>query len=157
MRQVIVSVISTLAVISCGPSVSVVDGAVQPAETPSVNGDAGRGQPAMDESSKAAALVNAAASAESVEGFTFHTYPAQIENIHLPTIAGNVWTATASDPDLLALGRTTDTRMPNGVLHHVVQVTSKKSGNAIIKFERRASSDATDSVQETRTFNFAIK
>jgi hypothetical protein len=57
---------------------------------------------------------------------------------------------------LVEIGEAKDSTTPDGVTHHVVKVTPKKSGNATVKFERRASADKATPVVETRTINFMI-
>jgi len=110
----------------------------------------------MDDSMKTADTADDANMAETPEGYTFHTYPAKVESVHLPTAAGNVWTATPSDPALVEVAPGTDETMPDGAVHHVVKVTPKASGNATVKFERRATANASDPVLETRTINFMV-
>ncbi len=46
--------------------------------------------------------------------------------------------------------------MPDGSVHHVVKVTPKASGNAVVKFEKRDSADASAPVTETRNINFMV-
>jgi hypothetical protein len=108
----------------------------------------------MDDSMKMADTGDDANMAETADGYTFHTFPAKVESVHLPTAAGEVWTATASDAALVEVGEQKDETMPDGKLHHVVKVTPKASGNATVKFEKRAKADAP--VTETRTINFMI-
>jgi hypothetical protein len=105
---------------------------------------------------KSADATDDANTAETPEGHMFHTYPAKAESIHLPTAAGNTWTATPADAALVDVAAGTDETMPDGSVHHVVKVTPKASGNTEVKFERRATSNASDPVLETRTVKFMI-
>lgn len=110
----------------------------------------------MDDTMKSADATDDANTAETADNYTFHTYPAKIEKVHLPTAAGAVWTATASDTTLVEVGDAKDETMPDGSMHHVVTVTPKKSGNATVKFERHDSAAADAPVAETRTINFMV-
>ena len=93
---------------------------------------------------KAADTADDANTAETPDGFTFHTYPAKVEVVHLPAAAGGSWTATASDTALVEVGEAKDETMPDGTVHHTVKVTPKASGNAEVKFERRATANASE-------------
>jgi hypothetical protein len=137
-----------LAFAACSPSEP--KPAEPAAEAPAADAHSGM---AMDDTMKTSDSTDDANTAETPEGYTFHTYPAKVESVHLP--AGN-WTATASDAALVEVGAAADTPMPDGSTHHVVKVTPKVSGNAEVKFERRASAAATDPVLETRTIKFMI-
>jgi hypothetical protein len=110
----------------------------------------------MDDSMKASDTADDANTAETPEGYTFHSYPAKVETVHLPAAAGGSWTATASDAALVEVGEQKDETMPDGAVHHTVKVTPKASGNAEVKFERRATTNASDPVLETRTIKFMI-
>jgi hypothetical protein len=110
----------------------------------------------MDDSMKTADAADDANTAETPDNYMFHTYPAKVESVHLPTGAGSVWTATAADPALVEVAPGMDETMPDGSMHHVVKVTPKASGNTKVTFERRASANASDPVLETRTVNFMI-
>ncbi|HEX5008064.1 MAG TPA: hypothetical protein VFV70_13185, partial [Hyphomonadaceae bacterium] len=70
--------------------------------------------------------------------------------------AGGAWTATASDTTLVEVGEAKDETMPDGTTHYTVKVTPKASGNAEVKFERRATANAADPVVETRTIKFMV-
>lgn len=113
--------------------------------------DAGHG--AMDDTMKAADAADDTNTAETPDGFTFHTYPNKVEAVHLP--AGN-WTATSSDTALAEAAPGAEEAMPDGSKHYVVKVTPKASGNATVKFEKRATANAADPVTETRTINFMV-
>lgn len=141
---------SALALAACNPA---------PADTAST--DAAKPADAhnmadMDDTMKSADTTDDANTAETADNYTFHTYPAKVEKVHLPTAAGAVWTATASDATLVEVGEAKDETMPDGSMHHVVTVTPKKSGNATVKFERRDSAAADAPVAETRTINFMV-
>jgi hypothetical protein len=152
MRLIVLAApaLAALAFAACSPSEPAAPAA--PAEAPAPAADAHDGM-AMDDTMKSADSTDDANTAETPEGYTFHTYPAKVESVHLP--AGN-WTATASDAALVEVGAAADTPMPDGTTHHVVKVTPKVSGNAEVKFERRATAAATDPVLETRTIKFMI-
>lgn len=111
--------------------------------------------PGMDHSMKMADAADDKATAETPDGFMFHTFHGKTESVHLPA-AGGVWSATPSDPALVEVGAGRDAKMPDGMTHHVVKVTTKAAGNASIKFERRASADKTGAVLETRVVKFMI-
>jgi ABC-type glycerol-3-phosphate transport system substrate-binding protein len=154
MRLIILAAASALAIAACSPSEPAADSAA-PAETaaPAEHAD---GHGAMDDSMKTADTTDDANTAETPEGYTFHTYPAKVEVVHLPSAAGGSWTATASDAALVEVGEAKDETMPDGTVHHTVKVTPKASGNAEVKFERRASANAADPVVETRTVKFMV-
>jgi hypothetical protein len=154
MRQIVLAAASVLALVACNPSTpAATDGAASDAAKPA---EAGHNMAGMDDSMKSADTTDDANTAETPEGYTFHTYPAKVESVHLPTAAGSVWTATASDTALVEVGEAKDEAMPGGAMHHVVKVVPKASGNAAVKFERRASANATDPVLETRTIKFMV-
>ena len=150
MRIVLLAA-AALAFAACNPSTPAADGAstdAKPAAT--------MNHPGMDDTMKSADAADDANMAETPDGYTFHTYPAKIESVHLPQSGTDVWTATASDTSLVEVGDQKDETMPDGKTHHVVKVTPKKSGNATVKFERRASAAADAPVAETRTINFMV-
>jgi hypothetical protein len=156
MRLIVLAAASVLALAACSPSTpAATDGAASDAAKPA-DAAAGHDMAGMDDSMKSADTTDDANMAETREGYTFHTYPAKVESVHLPTAAGNVWTATASDPALVEVGEAKDEAMPDGATHHVVKVIPKASGNATVKFERRASANAADPVLETRTIKFMV-
>lgn len=146
------SVASALALAACNPQPAT-DSAAAPEATPAAASDSHTG---MDEAMKSADATDDANTAETPEGHMFHTYPAKVESVHLPTAAGNVWTATPADVALVEVAPGVDETMPDGSVHHVIKVTPKASGNTSVKFERRATSNASDPVLETRTVNFMI-
>lgn len=147
--------VSAIALAACGQPATPA-ATETPAATPAAEMPAGHDMAAMDDTMKSADAADDANTAETPEGFTFHTFPEKVESVHLPTAAGNVWTATASDAALVAVGEAADAAMPDGAMHHVVKVTPKAAGNATVKFERRATANAADPVLETRTINFMI-
>ncbi len=154
MRLFILAAASVLAIAACAPSEPAATES-QPAETaaPAEHAD---GHGAMDDSMKAADTADDANTAETPDGFTFHTYPAKVETVHLPAAADGSWTATASDTSLVEIGQAGDETMPDGSVHHTVKVTPKASGNAEVKFERRATTNPADPVAETRTIKFMV-
>jgi hypothetical protein len=154
MRLLILAA-SALAFAACSPSAPATDGA-KPADTPAAATPAAHDMAAMDSTMKSADATDDANTAETPEGYTFHTYPAKVESVHLPTADGAVWTATVSDAAFVDVTSQADEKMPDGKMHHVVKVTPKKAGNATIKFERRASADTKGAVTETRTINFMV-
>ena len=143
---------SALAFAACSPSEP--KPAEPAAETPAA--DAHAGMAGMDDTMKTSDTTDDANTVETPDGYTFHTYPAKVETVHLPTEAGSVWTVTASDAALVEVGAQTDETMPDGKVHHVVKVTPKASGNAEVKFERRATAAADAPVVETRTIKFMV-
>jgi hypothetical protein len=153
MRLIILAAASALAIAACSPSEPVADNAA-PAE-PAAAAPA-HNMAAMDDSMKASDSTDDTNTAETPEGHTFHTYPAKVEVVHLPAAAGGSWTATASDAALVEIGEAKDEPMPDGTVHYTVRVTPKASGNAEVKFERRATTNASDPVVETRTIKFMV-
>lgn len=126
------------------------------AATPAADAAPAHDTSAMDDTMKMSDSSDDANTAETPEGYTFHTFPAKVESVHLPTAAGNTWTATASDAALVEVGEAKDETMADGALFYVVKVTPKASGNAEVKFERRASADPASPVTETRTIKFMV-
>jgi hypothetical protein len=112
---------------------------------------------AMDENMMAADAADDANTAETPDGYMFHTDLAKIENVHLPTQPGSSWTATVVDPTQAEVSGATDEKMADGSTHHVVQVRFlKRDIIARVKFERRDSADTNAPVAETRTINFMV-
>lgn len=109
----------------------------------------------MDDAMKSADASDDANTAETADGFTFHTIGGKVESVHLPTAAGVTWTASTTDTALVEIGEAKDETMPDGATHHVVKVTPLKSGNAVVKFEKRQGNSTTP-VTETRNINFMI-
>lgn len=108
----------------------------------------------MDESMMAADAHDDANTAETTDGQMFHTDTTKTEKVHLP--AGN-WTATPTDATQIEIVGASDTVMPDGATHHVVEVKPlTRDVIAKIVFERRDTADATAPVTETRTVNFMI-
>src|SRR5690242_6317414 len=122
MRLVILAA-SALAFAACSPSEpKPAEPAAAAPAAPAADAHTG-----MDDSMKMSDTKDDANTAETPDGYMFHTYPAKVESVHLPQ--GN-WTATASDGALVEVGAATDEKMPDGSMHHVVKVTPKASGNA---------------------------
>ena len=92
--------------------------------------------------------------AETPDGYTFHTYPNKVERVHLPAAPDESWAITVSDPSKIEVGHTSDEKMADGLLHHVVKVMPKAAGNATVKFEGHKG--ANPAVTETRTINFMV-
>lgn len=155
MRLIILAAASALAMAACSPSEPAATEAAAPAETPAAETPA-HDMAAMDDSMKASDTADDANTAETPEGFTFHTYPQKVESVHLPAAGDGAWTATASDTTLVEVGEAKDETMADGAVHHIVKVTPKASGNAEVKFERRATTNASDPVLETRTIMFMV-
>ncbi len=154
MRLFVLSAASILALAACNPGEPAADNAA-PAET-AHDADAGHDMANMDDSMKTSDTADDANTAETPAGYTFHTYPAKVESVHLPTAAGSTWTATVSDAALVEVGEANDETMPDGSVHHVVKVTPKASGNATVTFERREGTDSAAAPAETRTINFMV-
>ena len=111
---------------------------------------------AMDDAMKSADASDDANTAETADGFTFHTIGGKVESVHLPTAAGVTWTASTTDTDYVQIGEAKDETMPDGSMHHVVKVTPLKStAGAVVKFEKRQG-DATTPVIETRNITFMV-
>lgn len=153
MRLTLLAV-SALAFAACSES--------KPAETPVAETPAAETPAApahdmagMDDTMKSADAADDANTAETADGFTFHTIGGKVESVHLPTAAGVTWTASTTDTALVEIGEAKDEAMPDGSTHHVVKVTPKTSGNAVVKFEKREG-DAASPVVETRNINFMV-
>lgn len=155
MRLVILASASALALAACNPSEPAADSSAAPAETASA-ADAGHDMDTMDHEMTTADAADDANTAETIDGYTFHTYPEKVETVHLPAAPGGSWTATASDTALVEVGEAKDETMPDGSVHHTVKVTPKASGNATVKFERREGTDAAAAPVETRIINFMV-
>jgi len=95
---------------------------------------------AMDAAMKSADAADDTQTAETPDGFMFHTAPGKVESVHLPA---GVWKAAASDADIITVGEASDMTMPDGKVHHVVKVTPKASGNASVKFDGPAGQSRT--------------
>jgi hypothetical protein len=93
---------------------------------------------------------------ETPDGFTFHTSPAMVERVRLPTTAEYVWTATASDTAMVTIGEASNEFELGleGPLHRVIKVTPKAAGKATVTFERRKVS--SPDVIETRSIHFMV-
>jgi hypothetical protein len=154
MRLIVLAAASALAIAACSPSEPAADSAA-PAETAPA-ADAGHDMATMDGAMSSADTADDANTAETPEGYTFHTYPAKVESVHLPAAAGSSWTAVSSDTALVEVGEAKDEAMPDGSTHYVVKVTPKASGNATVTFERREGADASATPIETRTINFMV-
>lgn len=155
MRLLILAA-SALALAACNPSAPATDGAKPAADAAKPAGDAmaGHDMSTMSADMKSADAADDANTAETPDGYTFHTFPAKVESVHLPTAQGDTWTATPSDTVHIELGEAKDEAMPDGAMHHVVKVTPKTAGNASVKFERHKGTDPA--VTETRTINFMV-
>lgn len=150
MRLLLLSV-SALAFAACGETKPAEPAPA--AETPAAEAPA-HDMAGMDDTMKAADATDDANTAETTDGFTFHTIGGKVESVHLPTAAGVTWTASTTDTTLVEIGEAKDETMPDGSTHHVVKVTPKTSGNAVVKFEKRDST--TGPVTETRNINFMV-
>lgn len=148
--------LASLALAACSPA------AEAPAATAADTAAAPPAAPPEDHSGHAAMPADMASAdsaddantAETPAGFTFHTYPNKIESVHLPVVAGETWTAVASDAALVSVGDAADSTMPDGSVHHVVKVTPLASGNATVTFERKPAGGAAAS--DTRVINFMV-
>lgn len=107
---------------------------------------------AMDAAMKSHDAADDVATAETPDGHMFHTGAAKVELVHLS--GAGVWTATLSDPALVAISPGVDEAMPDGTKHHVFRLTPRASGNASVTFERRET--AAGPVAETRTVQVMI-
>ena len=120
------------------------------AETPAA--DAGHG--AMDTDMQASDASDDANTAETPDGYMFHTDTTKVEAVHLP--AGN-WTVTPADATQVEIVSAADEAMPDGSTHHVVKVKPLvRDVIAKVTFERREGTDAAAAPVETRTANFMI-
>lgn len=154
MRLILLAA-SALAFAACSES--------KPAETPAAEAPAAETPAApvhdmagMDDTMKSADAADDGNTAETTDGFTFHTIGGKIESVHLPTAAGVTWTASTTDGEFVQIGEAKDETMPDGSTHHVVKVTPLKStASAVVKFEKRQG-DATTPVVETRNIIFMV-
>ena len=146
MRTVFSAAAAALALAACNPSTPAKEAEVQ------TEASAAAAAPAMDATTKGHDAADDVATSETPDGHMFHTAPAKAETVHLPS--AGVWTATASDAALVAVGEGADAPMPDGTRHRVFKLTPKASGNASVKFERRDS--AAGPVAETRTVQVMI-
>lgn len=148
MRLAILS-LSVLALAACGGE------APAPAADPAPAEEAGHG--AMDADMQSADAADDANTAETPDGFMYHTDTSKIESIHLPTAPGVTWTATPEDATQVEIAGAADETMPDGSVHHVIKVKPVKSGViAKVKLEKRDSADPAAPVTETRTVNVMI-
>lgn len=146
MRTLFFATIAALVVAACNPS--------QPAkEAEAPPGPATAPTPAaMDATMKSHDAADDVATAETSDGHMFHTGVTKVETVHLPS--AGVWTATASDPALVAVGEGAEESMPDGTRRRVFRLTPKASGNVTVKFERRDL--AAGPVAETRTVQVMV-
>lgn len=152
MRTILLAA-SALAFAACGETKPAEPAAAAPAaEAPAAAHD----MAGMDDAMKSADSADDANTAETPNDFTFHTIAGKVESVHLPTAAGVTWTASTTDTALVEIGEAKDETMPDGSAHHIVKVTPKASGNAVVKFEKRDSADAAAPVTETRNVNFMV-
>lgn len=148
MRIALLAAAATLSLAACGGSEPAKP--VEPAAAPEATASA----PGMDEAMKAADAHDDANTAETADGAMFHTDTMKTEKVHLP--AGN-WTATPVDATQIQVVGATETAMPDGSTHHVVEVKPlTKDVIAKVTFERRDTADPAAPVVETRTVNFMI-
>jgi ABC-type glycerol-3-phosphate transport system substrate-binding protein len=157
MRIAMLAAVAAIGFSACGQGTeTVADAPVEPApaaDTPTAMEHDAAGHGTMDSSMAAADTADDANTAETPDGFTFHTYPNKTEAVHLP--AGS-WTASTADTTLVSVGAGADETMPDGSVHHVVRVNTLGSGNAVVKFERREGADPAAAPAETRNVNFMI-
>ncbi len=139
---------ATLALAACGGEPA---GPAEPAaQAPAA--DAGHGP--MDDTMMAADAADDASTAETPDGYMFHTDTTKVEAVHLPAGA---WTATPVDAAQIEVVSAADETMPDGSVHHVVKVKPLvRDVIAKVKFERREGTDAAAAPVETRTVNFMI-
>lgn len=166
MRHLIVPAACALALAACSkptePASSenaVADSAPMEHGADAANADAGmdhsgHDMPAMDADMQAADAADDASSAETPHEHTFHTYPDRVEEVHLPVVEGETWTASISDDTLVGMGEAADHSMPDGTAHHVIKFDTKASGNATVTLERKA--EGATEASETRTVYFMI-
>jgi hypothetical protein len=147
--RIILLAATALGLAACNPAPA--DDAAKPADSM-----AGHDMAGMDDTMKSADAADDANTAETPDGYTFHTYPAKVEIVHLPTTASDEWTVIASDLSLVEVGEQKDETMPDGSVHRTIKVTPQKSGNATVKFERRAKGTSDGPALETRTINFMV-
>ncbi len=147
MRIALLAAAAALSLAACGAEPA------KPAE-PAATPEAAAPAPGMDDTMKAADAHDDGNTAETADGAMFHTDTLKTEKVHLP--AGN-WTATPVDATQIQVVGATDTAMPDGSTHHVVEVKPlTKDVIAKVTFERRDTADAAAPVAETRTVNFMI-
>jgi hypothetical protein len=159
MRLTLLAAVAAIAIAACNNETAtpadVAEAPAEPvAEAPAADAHAGHGP--MDADMASADAADDASTAETPDQHMFHTYPAKVEAVHLPSAGAGSWTATASDAALVSVASAADETMPDGSVHHVVKVNTVASGNGEVKFERRESADATAPVVETRTVFFMI-
>lgn len=145
--------LAALALAACGGETKPAD-PVTP-ETPAADA----AKPAahdMDAAMKSADATDDTSTVETPNGHTFHTFPAKVESVHLPTAPGNVWTVSIPDTAIAEVTEAKDETMPDGATHHVIKITPKGAGTMDVKFERRASADQAGPVTETRTITFMV-
>lgn len=152
MRTIVLAS-AALALAACGGEAPAP--AETPAETPAAEtptADAGHG--AMDDTMKAADSQDDANTAETPDGYMFHTDTTKIESVHLPAGA---WTATPVDATQIEIVSAADETMADGATHHVVKVKPLvRDVIARIRFERREGADAAAPPVEARMVMFMI-
>lgn len=156
MRLAIVC-LSALAMTACSGEAPAPEAAPAPEvhSDGSAGGQAGHG--AMDMDMQAADAADDASTAETPDGFMYHTDTSKTESIHLPTAAGVTWTASPLEPGQVEIVGAADETMPDGQVHHVIRLKPVKSGViAKVKLEKRDSADPAAPVTETRTVNVMI-
>jgi hypothetical protein len=154
MRLAILS-LSAFALAACGGESPAAPAAPAPEPAPAADAHTGHGP--MDADMVTADAADDANTAETPDGFMYHTDTSKIESIHLPTAAGVTWTATPEDATQVEITGAADETMPDGTVHHVIKVKPVKSGViAKVKLEKRESADPAAAVTETRTVNVMI-
>lgn len=156
MRCAIVC-LSALALAACSGETAAPDGtpAADAHAAGSADGETGHG--AMDMSMQAADAADDASTAETPDGFMYHTDTSKTESIHLPTAAGVTWTAIPLEPGQVEILSAADETMPDGQVHHVIRLKPVQPGViAKVKLEKRDSADPAAPVTETRTVNVMI-
>lgn len=156
MRIAILS-LSVLALAACGGEAPAPAADPAPSAEPAPAAAEAPGHGAMDADMQSADAADDANTAETPDGFMYHTDTSKIESIHLPTAPGVTWTATPEDATQVEITGAADETMPDGSVHHVIKVKPVKSGViAKVKLEKRDSADPAAPVTETRTVNVMI-
>lgn len=152
MRLAILS-LSVLALAACGGETPAAPAAPAPEPAPAADAHAGHGP--MDADMQTADAADDANTAETPDGFMYHTDTSKIESIHLPTAAGVTWTATPEDATQVEITGAADETMPDGTVHHVIKIKPTKSG-VISKVMVEKHEGGAAEAAETRTINVMI-
>ena len=155
MRLTILAAASALVLAACSPAEPAKEEAAAPA-APAPAAAPAHDMAAMDGAMKTSDAGDDAATGLTPEGYTFHTAPSKVESVHLPAAGDGAWGITASDPGLVAITSGKDEKMPDGTTHFVARLTPKASGNATVRFDRRASAGSAGPILETRTVQFMV-